>query len=69
MSHTATPELDKKQFTSTQAQFAKIGRSLHKVVRADDGSVSFLVRHKKQSHNFAAWHSVIGLLAQIGGAT
>lgn len=76
MSHTTnsfgpslnTPELDKNQFTTIQAQFAKKGRSLHKVIRADDGSVTFLVRHKKQSHHLAAWHGVVSLLTQIGGA-
>lgn len=63
-----TPAPDQKQFATAQAEFALLGRSLHKVIRADDGCVSFLVRHNEQAHHVAAWHSVIALLARIGGA-
>lgn len=60
-----TPAPDEKQFATAQAQFALMGKSLHRVIRADDRSITFLVRHKKQSYHFAAWHSVTGLLARL----
>ena len=57
-----TPDVFKpsaKQFETLRAEFAIMGVSLSRSYRADDGSVSYVVRIHQGARYFSHWHDVL----------
>lgn len=59
--------IDRKEFDTLLARFARRGYVLQRVRRADDGRVSFHVARNTQTRVFSHPHDLAGFLAVVEG--
>lgn len=59
--------MDRKEFDTLRARFARRGYLLQRVRRADDGRVSYHVTRNTQTRVFSHPHDLAGFLAVVEG--
>lgn len=63
-----TTSPDGEAFVTAVVQFAILGHTLQRSVRAEDGRVTFTASRWSQSRTFSHWNDVRAFLVQVGGA-
>ena len=59
--------MDRKEFDTLRARFARRGYVLQRVRRADDGRVTYQVTRNTQTRVFSHPHDLAGFLAMVEG--
>lgn len=59
--------MDRKEFDTLRARFARRGYVLQRVYRADDGRVTYHVTRNTQTRVYCHPHDLVGFLAVVEG--